>query len=73
MGGIQVTIKNLHVVEINEDKNELIVSGAIPGPTGSFVSIKRIKAGSLKELEHEVVAQVVESEAPTEVKEEVKQ
>lgn len=73
MGGEQVTIKNLHVVEIDNEKNELIVSGAIPGRTGIFVQVHKIKAGSLKDLEHEVVAQIVEGEAPVEeVKEEVK-
>ena len=78
MGNIQVTIKNLHVVNVDSEKNEILISGAIPGGIGSFITIKKVKAGSLKDLEHEVVAQVVESEEPEKVetlegtKEEVK-
>lgn len=63
MGGEQVTIKNLHIISVNKETGEILVSGQIPGPIGSLVSITRIKAGSLKDLEHETVAQVVEGEA----------
>jgi large subunit ribosomal protein L3 len=65
MGGEQVTIKNLHVISINPETNEMEISGQIPGTPGGLITIKKIKSGSLKELEHEVVAQVVEGEAPT--------
>jgi len=69
----QITIKNLHVVSVDSEKNEVLISGAIPGRIGSFLTIKKVKSGSLKDLEHEVVAQVVEVEAPVkEIKEEVK-
>ena len=71
MGGEQITIKNLHIIEVDNEKNEVIVSGAIPGRTGIFLTINKIKAGTLKDLEHEVVATMVEGE-PEEVKEEVK-
>ena len=40
------------------------ISGQVPVNSGSLISIKKIKSGSLKELEHEVVARVVEGEAP---------
>lgn len=60
MGGVQVTIKNLHVIDVNPETNEIEISGQIPGTTGSLVRIKKIKAGSLKDLEKETVAQVVE-------------
>ena len=63
MGSNTTTIINLHVISINPQNNEMEISGQIPGNTGSFIVIKKIKAGSLKELEHEVVAQVVEGEA----------
>lgn len=66
MGSEQVTVKNLHVISINPESNEIEVSGQIPGIIGTLVTIKKIKSGSLKELEHEVVAQVVEGEAPAE-------
>ncbi|KKQ92061.1 MAG: 50S ribosomal protein L3 [Candidatus Woesebacteria bacterium GW2011_GWB1_39_10] len=62
MGGEQVTVENLHIIAINVDTNELEISGQIPGTVGSLVTINKIKSGSLKELEHEVVAQMVEGE-----------
>lgn len=64
MGGEQVTVKNLHIISVNSETNEVEISGQVPGNPGSLVSIRKIKSGSLKELEHEVVAQVVEGEAP---------
>jgi large subunit ribosomal protein L3 len=64
MGSEQVTVKNLHIISISPESNEIEVSGQIPGTVGTLVTIKKIKSGSLKELEHEVVAQVVEGEAP---------
>ena len=63
MGGDGVTIKNLHVISIDLDKNEMFVSGAIPGKFGDLLRITKISEGSLKDLEHEVVAKVVEGEA----------
>lgn len=66
MGGEQVTVKNLHVVSVNPETGLMEISGQIPGTPGSLISIYKIKSGSLKELEHEVVAQVVEGEAPEE-------
>jgi large subunit ribosomal protein L3 len=66
MGGEQVTVKNLHIISVNAESGEIEISGQVPGNPGSLVSIRKIKSGSLKELEHEVVAQVVEGEAPAE-------
>ena len=63
MGGTEVTIKNLHVISINPETNEMVISGQIPGSFGSLITINKIKSGSLTELQHEVVAQVVEGEA----------
>lgn len=62
MGGNTVTVKNLHVISLDSEKFEMTISGQIPGAIGSLVTIKKIKEGSLKELEHEVVAQVTEGE-----------
>lgn len=63
MGGDSVTVKNLHVISIDPEKNEMFVSGAVPGKTGDLLKITKISEGSLKELQREVVAQVVEGEA----------
>lgn len=40
MGGKRVTVKNLTVVEVDPEKNLLVVKGAIPGARGSLVEIK---------------------------------
>ncbi len=66
MGGEQSTIKNLHIISVNAEVGEVEISGQVPGNRGSLVTMTKIKSGSLKELEHEVVAQIVEGEAPAE-------
>lgn len=66
MGGEQVTIKNLHIISVDPEKGLIEISGQVPGAIDSIVSVHKIKSGSLKELEHEVVAQVTEGEAPAE-------
>lgn len=40
MGGKRVTVKNLKIINIIPEKNILVVSGAVPGPTGEIVGIK---------------------------------
>ena len=41
MGGERVKIQNLRVLKVMNDKNLLIVSGAIPGPEGSYIMIEK--------------------------------
>lgn len=60
MGNTQITVKNLHVISVDQTLGTMLVSGAIPGRIGSLVTINKIKAGSLKDLEHEKAHQVVE-------------
>jgi large subunit ribosomal protein L3 len=69
MGGETKTIKNLHIISVNSETGLIEVSGQIPGTPGSLISLLKIKSGSLKELEHEVVAQMVEGEAPASTEE----
>ena len=40
MGYQKVTIKNLRIIDINAEKNIIIVKGAIPGKPGNIISIK---------------------------------
>jgi len=40
LGGGRVTVKNLKVININPEKNLLVLEGAVPGPTGGIVGIK---------------------------------
>lgn len=64
MGSDRVTIKNLHIIAVNPETNEILVSGAIPGTKGSLVRVEKLSSGSLADLEHETVTQtVVEGES----------
>src|SRR5271167_335862 len=44
MGHESKTIKNLRVVKIDADENLLLVRGAVPGPAGSYIFIRKAKA-----------------------------
>jgi large subunit ribosomal protein L3 len=41
MGVEQKTVKNLRVMKVNSEENLLLVKGAIPGPTGAVVLIRK--------------------------------
>ena len=41
MGGDKVTIENLKVIKVDNDKNLLFVKGAVPGPSKSIVYIEK--------------------------------
>ncbi len=43
MGHAQVTVRNLEVVEVDTEDNVLAVKGAVPGPNGSYVVVRRAK------------------------------
>ncbi len=43
MGNERKTIKNLRVVKIDSDENLLLVRGAVPGPAGSYILIRKVK------------------------------
>lgn len=43
MGGCRVTARNLKLVRVDGDSNLLLVRGAIPGPNGSYVVVRRSK------------------------------
>lgn len=45
MGTDQVTVRNLEIVQIDSDENVILVKGAIPGPIGGYVMIRRAKKG----------------------------
>ncbi|MFB3050121.1 MAG: 50S ribosomal protein L3, partial [Acidimicrobiia bacterium] len=40
MGGDQTTILNLEVVQVDADRNVLLLKGAVPGPRGAVVLIR---------------------------------
>ncbi|MEK9183683.1 MAG: 50S ribosomal protein L3, partial [Patescibacteria group bacterium] len=40
MGGDRVTVKNLKVVKIDKDNNQILISGAVPGRKGTLLEIR---------------------------------
>jgi large subunit ribosomal protein L3 len=44
MGTQQVTVRNLEIVDIDAEDNVLMVKGAVPGPNGAYVLVRRAKA-----------------------------
>lgn len=42
MGGRRITVKNLTVVGVNKEKNQLIVEGAIPGRKGTLIEVRGV-------------------------------
>ncbi len=41
MGNGRVTVRNLEVVEVNLEDNVLVIKGAVPGPNGGYVLVRR--------------------------------
>lgn len=44
-GTEQVTVRNLRVIRLDNETNVVLVRGAIPGPNGAFVMIRRSRKG----------------------------
>lgn len=44
MGVDRVTVRNLKVVRVLAEDNTLVVEGAVPGPTGAYVVVRKAKA-----------------------------
>ncbi len=43
MGTDQVTVRNLEIVSVDADDNVIAVKGAIPGPNGGYVMVRRAR------------------------------
>jgi len=65
MGNENLTIKNLQVISLNPDTNEIELSGPVPGVPGGLLIINRLSRGKLEGIT-EVAAQIVEGEEPEE-------
>ena len=52
MGNVRVTTQNLQVVQLRAGENLILVKGAVPGPSGAMVEVrkalKKTKAGQVK-------------------------
>jgi large subunit ribosomal protein L3 len=43
MGADQVTVRNLEIVSVDAEDNVIAVKGAIPGPNGGYVAVRRVR------------------------------
>jgi large subunit ribosomal protein L3 len=43
MGHSRVTVRNLEVVDVDTEDNVLVVKGAVPGPNGGYVVVRRAR------------------------------
>ncbi|MEO8050867.1 MAG: 50S ribosomal protein L3, partial [Acidobacteriota bacterium] len=43
MGNSRVTVRNLEIVEVDVEDNVILVKGAVPGPNGGYVIVRRAK------------------------------
>jgi large subunit ribosomal protein L3 len=43
MGHERVTVRNLEVIDVDTEDNVLVVKGAVPGPNGGYVVVRRSK------------------------------
>jgi len=43
LGNEQVTVRNLEVIDVDTEDNVLVVKGAVPGPNGGYVVVRRAK------------------------------
>jgi len=48
MGDEKVTVQNLRVVQVREADHVILISGAVPGPTGSYVVVRTAIKGQPK-------------------------
>ncbi len=71
MGSVRVTTKNLEVVQIDEEKELLLIKGAVPGAPGGEVIVKPVVASEVNLPSNEAPAEEdpqteQEAEAPAE-------
>ncbi|OGH80546.1 MAG: 50S ribosomal protein L3 [Candidatus Magasanikbacteria bacterium RIFCSPLOWO2_02_FULL_44_11] len=62
MGGDRVTVKNLEIVEVNSQTNELLIKGAVPGGKNGLLLINGI--GDLKIEKQAKAAEIKTETAP---------
>ncbi len=43
MGNGRVTVRNLEIIDVDTEDNVLVVKGAVPGPNGGYVVVRRAK------------------------------
>jgi large subunit ribosomal protein L3 len=43
MGHARITVRNLEIVDVDAEDNVILVKGAVPGPNGGYVVVRRVK------------------------------
>jgi large subunit ribosomal protein L3 len=43
LGTQRVTVRNLEIIDVDAEDNVLMVKGAVPGPNGGYVVVRRSK------------------------------
>ena len=44
MGGKRITVKNLEVIKVDKERDMLIIKGAVPGPNGGYIIIRKSRS-----------------------------
>ena len=52
MGHEQVTMRNLTVIDVDAENNLMLVEGAVPGATGSYIVVRKAKSGHKAKSTH---------------------
>jgi len=63
MGVDRVTVRNLRVVQVLADDHTLLVEGAVPGPQGAYVVVRRARAPHFKATPQKLEAGKPKAEA----------
>ncbi len=63
MGGDRVTVRGLHVVRRDPDRNLLLIRGALPGPQGGLVTVRKTGKGAFGSAPATPPEKTAESEA----------
>ena len=48
MGAARVTVRNLRVVKVDASRDLMIVRGAVPGPNGAYVLVRKARASHVR-------------------------
>jgi len=49
MGGSRVTVQNLEIIKVIKEHNTLVLKGAVPGPNGGLLLIRKSKKVEARE------------------------
>ena len=44
MGSARVTVRNLEIIQVDAEDNVILVKGAVPGPNGGYLVLRRAKS-----------------------------